>query len=267
MNTAEKLNSNTDIRHLLQSGKNTEALHLASSSMQFYLENLESIEVLATVVANMGFAKEAQSILGYLVEANNFRIQQQKDQDKRLGSSRKDGFSGEYRKKGTDTAWTNPFWEMRAKYIARLIPNKVKLLDLGCGNMLIERHLPDGSIYIPCDIEKRDERTVICDFDQGEYPDDCGETLVICLGVANYLSKQAELLHHICQREKPFYFSIRPKNLIQHKINEGVFPDALSFDQLRHIMSQYPMNFSYRYLLGQGDEILLMGHPKDCTKH
>jgi hypothetical protein len=54
---------------------------------------------------------------------------------------------------------------------ADYIPAAAVVLDLGCGGMALEGFLPNGCRYIPCDVGRRDERTVICDFNAGQFPD------------------------------------------------------------------------------------------------
>src|SRR5262249_11209127 len=59
------------------------------------------------------------------------------------------------------TRWADPgqleaAWEPRAKLAARFVPAGARVLDIGCGAMALERHLPAGCSYQPCDLVARD---------------------------------------------------------------------------------------------------------------
>ncbi len=78
-------------------------------------------------------------------------------------------------------------WQRRAAVAAGWIPAGSVVLDLGCGNMMLESRLPESCGYIPCDLLARDARTRICDFNGGTFPEAGGATLIAVLGVLEYL--------------------------------------------------------------------------------
>lgn len=89
--------------------------------------------------------------------------------------------------------WSDPSaletsWTARAEIAAGFIPRGARVLDLGCGAMALERFLPEGCVYIPCDLVARDDRTIVCDFNGGEFPDDVACDVVVALGVLEYLT-------------------------------------------------------------------------------
>lgn len=45
-----------------------------------------------------------------------------------------------------------------------------KVVDLGCGAMSLERHLPAGCQYVPSDLVARDARTRVCDLNRANCP-------------------------------------------------------------------------------------------------
>lgn len=55
--------------------------------------------------------------------------------------------------------------------------------------MLLERHLPMGCTYLPCDVARRDARTTVVDLNQSAIPADvmANADLVTMLGVWEYL--------------------------------------------------------------------------------
>ncbi|HEY3947980.1 hypothetical protein [Phenylobacterium sp.] len=91
------------------------------------------------------------------------------------------------RARWTDPAQLDPAWDGRAALAAQHIPRGATVLDLGCGAMALERVLPEGCRYIPCDLAQRDERTIVCDFNAGEFPAGVAADLVTVLGVVEYL--------------------------------------------------------------------------------
>jgi len=113
---------------------------------------------------------------------------------------------------GTDRArWTeasnlSPTWDQRAQIAAGLIPRGARVLDLGCGAMALETFLPPGCDYIPCDLVARDQRTIVCDFNAGEFPQaDCD--VVAVLGVLEYLADAPAFLRRLFDFGKPLVLS------------------------------------------------------------
>jgi hypothetical protein len=82
-------------------------------------------------------------------------------------------------------------WSHRSKMAAAHIPENATVLDIGCGTMFIEKELKPGCHYIPVDVARRDERTIVCDLNLGQYPDVHGVTHVTMLGVLEYLTHPA----------------------------------------------------------------------------
>jgi hypothetical protein len=91
------------------------------------------------------------------------------------------------RARWSDERQLDPAWERRAAVAADHVPAGSKVLDLGCGAMTLERHLPFGCTYLPVDIVARDERTRICDFNSDALPSAEGASIVIALGVLEYV--------------------------------------------------------------------------------
>jgi len=100
-----------------------------------------------------------------------------------------------------------PAWDGRAQLAARMIRSGARVLDLGCGAMALERFLPPGCAYIPCDLVARDSRTLVCDFNAGEFPVglDCDEA--VALGVLEYLFDAPAFLAELRRLERPVVMS------------------------------------------------------------
>lgn len=80
-------------------------------------------------------------------------------------------------------------WERRSLLAADFIPSGSAVLDVGCGMMLLERHLPFGCQYMPMDVVQRDDRTIICDLNKKSFPsaEISDANIITMLGVFEYL--------------------------------------------------------------------------------
>ena len=94
--------------------------------------------------------------------------------------------------RGSDVQrWSEPEnlksnWARRAEAAARLVPPGARVLDIGCGAMDLERFLDPSVAYVPADVVKRDERTLLCDLNAGEFPA-VESDVVSLLGVLEYV--------------------------------------------------------------------------------
>jgi hypothetical protein len=98
----------------------------------------------------------------------------------------------------TDAANFKSVWSARARLVAALICPGEHVLDLGCGMMELERHLPTGCIYLPADLVRRDARTVIVDLNAGCVPD-LQADVVTMLGVLEYVHDPVALLARLAR--------------------------------------------------------------------
>lgn len=94
---------------------------------------------------------------------------------------------GTDRPRWEDPAQLEAAWDQRAARAAAFIPRGAAVLDLGCGAMALERFLPMGCRYQPCDLTARDARTLVCDFNAGEFPAGQACDVATVLGVLEYI--------------------------------------------------------------------------------
>ena len=101
--------------------------------------------------------------------------------------------------------WSNPenleaSWEPRSRFAASLIPRRSTVLDIGCGKMMVEKHLHPTCTYIPADVAQRDPRTLLCDINKGEIPNQVDDVdIVLMLGVIEYVFDLPALLARLAK--------------------------------------------------------------------
>ncbi len=77
-------------------------------------------------------------------------------------------------------------WSWRAKIAAEWLADAKSVVDLGCGNMELEKYLRRDQKYIPIDIVPRDERTIVLDLNKDDLPQVAADGCAL-LGVLEYM--------------------------------------------------------------------------------
>jgi Methyltransferase domain len=95
----------------------------------------------------------------------------------------------------SDTSKLSLEWDHRAKEISEWIPEGVKLIDIGCGQMAVEKVVKNCT-YIPVDIVQRDHRTTVVDLNVEPLPSSLIKKtdFAVLLGVMEYLKRPQDLL-------------------------------------------------------------------------
>src|SRR5262245_38486113 len=90
-------------------------------------------------------------------------------------------------------------WDQRAEVAAGFVPAGSRVLDIGCGRMALSRFLPNGCIYQPCDLVARDNRTIVCDLNAGQFPSAQagGSDVIVMLGLLEYIVDLDALFVHL----------------------------------------------------------------------
>jgi tetratricopeptide (TPR) repeat protein len=110
----------------------------------------------------------------------------------------------------SDPRQLEPMWERRAALAADHLPAGAAVLDLGCGAMTLERHLPFGCGYLPVDVVARDARTRVCDFNRDPLPPAAGAAAVAVLGVLEYVFDVDAFLRQLGAYRLPVVLSYCP---------------------------------------------------------
>lgn len=69
-----------------------------------------------------------------------------------------------------DIEYFDEIWKERLKVMTKYIPDNVSLMDLGCGPMWVKEFVKLNKYY-PVDYKKRDDDTIVCDFNKFEFPE------------------------------------------------------------------------------------------------
>jgi hypothetical protein len=103
------------------------------------------------------------------------------------------------RARWSDPAALEPAWDARSELASQFIPAGAHVLDLGCGNMSLQRFLPYGCTYRGCDLVARDAQTIVCDFNKGEFPTDAAADadIISVLGVLEYVTDAEAFFTHL----------------------------------------------------------------------
>jgi asparagine synthase (glutamine-hydrolysing) len=69
-----------------------------------------------------------------------------------------------------DFEYFEPYWEERTQRMAEYIRPNQSVVDIGCGEMKLRKYLPANCYYVGLDFQKRDEETVVCNFNNEPLP-------------------------------------------------------------------------------------------------
>jgi len=91
-----------------------------------------------------------------------------------------------YRPQWRDIEYFDESWKIRIRAMSELIEEEKEVMDLGCGKMWLKGYLSDDIKYSGCDYVKRDDDTIVCDFNQGQFPFNAVE-LIFVSGCLEYV--------------------------------------------------------------------------------
>jgi hypothetical protein len=99
--------------------------------------------------------------------------------------------------------------------IAPLIPIGSIVLDLSCGTMSLEPMLPENCKYIPCDVVKRYDSIIVCDFNRiGKLPLKHEATIIVVIGLIEYIKDVMSFLIALENYRRPVFLSYHPLEAI-----------------------------------------------------
>jgi hypothetical protein len=161
----------------------------------------------------------------------------------------------------SDPANLDPGWDRRARIAADFIPAGAAVLDLGCGAMTLERFLPPGCQYLPCDLVPRDPRTIVRDFNRDEFPEATPAHFAAVLGVLEYIHDWKAFLRRLRGLEIPCVATYCPTDFGANLDRRALgWVNHLSLEDLASGIAE--AGFSIRSSLRiDGLQVLLRLHP------
>lgn len=108
----------------------------------------------------------------------------------------------------------NRIWSHRLTSCVAMIRPNTRILDIGCGRMDLRHRLPLGCQYIPADIVKRSEDTLLIEINKGCWPEVTAD-YAVALGVLEYVYDLPEFLFAAqkCAPMLIFSYHVRCSNL------------------------------------------------------
>jgi Methyltransferase domain len=108
-----------------------------------------------------------------------------------------------------------PAHDERAAFAAQFIPAGARVLEFGCGRMALKRFLPNGCSYRGCDLVARDDDTVVCDFNAGEFPSEAvaQSDIVVMLGLLETIVDVESFFTHLRFSKRDVVLSYCATNL------------------------------------------------------
>jgi hypothetical protein len=91
-------------------------------------------------------------------------------------------------------------WRARIEEMARFIAPGESVVDLGCGRMWLKPLLSNNQYY-PVDYKRRDDSTVVANFNSHEYPDIVADVAFLS-GTLEYVEDYEWFVHQVCSRSR-----------------------------------------------------------------
>jgi hypothetical protein len=88
-------------------------------------------------------------------------------------------------------------WKERIYQMSKYIPATAKkIMDLGCGKMWLRNMLETRIDYMGVDYVKRDDRTIVCDFNKKEFPNKFADVIFVS-GCLEYVNEPGWFIENI----------------------------------------------------------------------
>ena len=240
------------IQPLMNVGRAAEACKIAAQTTPFSPDKVVFLEFLSMFLFEVGFADEAKSIEAYIDKLRKHRLGLLEDI-----SAATEQNGSEWLVDGKSDIYENPMWDLRARHISFLLDQPTKVLDLGCGNMLIEKYLPDNTVYVPCDIKSRNEHCLVCDFEHDELPSVNDVSHIVSLGVINYLKEPDFFLRQLARYKAELLLTFKPKDLPGYLQGNHDLASYPTIDQVMKTLTSVGFKCKAKRILGGFDEALI----------
>ncbi|WP_242392777.1 methyltransferase domain-containing protein [Anaeromyxobacter oryzisoli] len=106
-------------------------------------------------------------------------------------------------------------WKQRIELLASFISQRGVVADFGCGMMWLERYLPPACTYLPLDLHRRDDRTVIFDANRDAIPDR-PFAIAFLSGMLEYVASPEGFFGQLIER--------RPSQIVMSYVSTDLLP-------------------------------------------
>jgi hypothetical protein len=127
-------------------------------------------------------------------------------------------------------------WNRRAAVAAGMLTDCPSVVDMGCGHMTLEHYLAPGTCYLPVDVVRRDDRTIVVDFNRAP-PPSLAAHAAASLGLLEYLHDEGEFLgklHSSYRILVSSYHPVRDLDLLKQRRAHAWVNDH-SFDRMEEL--------------------------------
>jgi len=132
----------------------------------------------------------------------------------------------------------NESYDERIKIMAEIIQPNSTVLDIGCGKEALRKYIPNTVKYYGCDLVKRSDDTIVCDFNRGIYPPIKRYDYVFCSGVLEYINDLEHFLNTIKNYGECLIVSYAPKTTdIDDRIRSG-WVNHYTYNELVDLFNQ-----------------------------
>lgn len=100
-----------------------------------------------------------------------------------------------------DNEYFDPIWKERIKKMSAYLGKEDKVVDLGCGMMWLKEYLDSSNVYVPVDYKKRDNQTLVCDFNKAEFPNEDADIYFVS-GCMEYVEDYKWFVEKISEHTK-----------------------------------------------------------------
>jgi hypothetical protein len=126
----------------------------------------------------------------------------------------------------------NKGWEHRTKRIADFLPDNCSAVDVGGGFCHLTK-LVNFREYVSIDIKDWTDKTVLADFNKGEFPEVGAFEFVICQGIIEYMVDPLAFLKGISKYGSRLILTYR-----KGKQKVGRYRNDLSFQKVEELLNK-----------------------------
>jgi hypothetical protein len=146
--------------------------------------------------------------------------------------------------------WANltsyePAWDWRAEAAVQLRGSKQWICDLGCGgHQVLRKLLPPEVVYLPSDLFRWTEDTLICDINRQRLPTPYLKICDSCyiLGVLEYVHDVAWLFQELSRYVEELIFSYNPIDFVPYGRTSSGWVSSLSMNDLYDLLQHNDFN-------------------------